>query len=74
MEAEKLVAETPQIGSPPITTDPHVALNEALTAFEELCASTEPKLLRERLRRGLARGFESMAKDWLSTILPLLPP
>ena len=74
MEAEKLVAGDSRTGSPPITTDPHVALNEAITAFEELCASTKPKLLRERLRRGLAKGFECMAKDWLSKVLPLSPP
>jgi hypothetical protein len=40
------------------------ACDEALMALEDLCSKVPPKLLKSKVKRGIAKGLTSMVKYW----------
>ena len=54
--------------------DINVSLDDAITVFEELCKRTDPSLIRERLRTGIASGLNNMGMFWDSDVSTLSSP
>jgi hypothetical protein len=43
-------------------------------SLEDLCSKVPPKLLKSKVKRGIAKGLTSMVEYWKEQGIPLLSP